>query len=811
MNHLKTIFKENIITALKVQGLIILLLLFAPCISYSQKEAVFEISGKVIDAVTGKGLAYASVQLISVSDTLYTKGIISDEKGRFLFSKVPFSTYKLSVSYMGFEKKDVSITTTTKKNFADIRLIKKEYSLSGVTISEEKQLLEQNIEKKTINISGNEITTAGTAIDVLQTLPSVDIDINGEVRYRGSEKVTLLLNGKQSAMIKTLDQIPAAMIEKIEIINNPMAKYEAEGIAGIINVILKTENDQQNKSSVRLFAGLPEIFGGNIGYSGLNGKHNFFVNGGYDHKLKFQTKEHLRKNYENPLVPDYYQYDFQDEHLNNVLLNAGYFFQPNDRHHFSFSLLGTKKFNSAEREINYITLENELQNYASHKDISISLDNYVIDGVLNYQYHFAREGQNLIANLHYTILDQLQEMNHILYPESSLEEITYQNTYSAQFNNESSFSIDYTDPMKESFLFEAGYQYNHQDLLNDFYAENLNSVTSIWENDTSLASRFDFLQDIHALYASTKLSIKSFSFLVGIRGEYTSNELVNKIKNKYLNIFPAITTSHQASEHLSLYISWNRRINRPTIKMLNPYTTEYADILNMHIGNPDLQAEYVSSFEIGFHQIADKFSLSGATYFKNIRQAISRVKSATNDSALLVTFMNLEHAQLFGGDISISLRPAKWWDVTVDANIFHTDLNGNYGPNEIKRSFTGWTGNFSNKIKLPLDIGFQFSGHYRSKLPDVMGTYKERYYFDLSLYKKVMKGKGKMVFKASDVFNTYRYGLDLVGIDESGFAYSQRNRRKNESQYFILSFIYNLENKENSGKKTQYYLETYGK
>jgi len=177
----------------------------------------------------------------------------------------------------------------------------------------------------------------------------------------------------------------------------------------------------------------------------------------------------------------------------------------------------------------------------------------------------------------------------------------------------------------------------------------------------------------------------------------------------------------------------------------------------------------------------------------------------------LVTFMNLDKANLVGGELSLSFNFFKWWHINTSGNIFYTSLAGEYGPNTIERSHFAYTANIQNKIQLPLGIGFQLSGYYRSKLPDVMGTYMERYYMDLALNKKILKNRGKLIFKISDVFNTYRFGLDLVGIDENGYEYSQSNRRKNESQYFILSFVYNIEGKEKQKKKENYFLEGFGK
>ena len=780
--------------------------------SYSSEIYNCQLTGKVSDSITGEGLPFASVQITSTADSSFSTGSITDINGVFTISEIPPGKYILLASFMGYIQENIHLELADRNNSINITLSKKNYTISEVNIYAEKSLKEEGIEKTTVNISKDNTLSGGNAIEVMQTLPSVDFDINGNIQYRGSDKVTILLNGRKSELVKTLDQIPSDQIEKIEIINNPSAKYEADGMSGIINIVLKSGNKTKNKTALMLYAGLPETFGGNAGYSGFSGKSTFFVNGSYNHKTRFQTKEHLRKNYESPTIPDYYQYDRQDEILNDVLINTGFNYSINSKQQLGLSLLGSRKFNAADRSIDYRTLNDKGELlYQSLKNIDINLNNYSIDGNLNYQYNLTENGQKLEANFHYSLLDQLQEMDNVYYPEETSNETELQNTDSKQLNKEAVFSLDYIMPINDSLLFESGYQFSNKDLLNDFSSTSYDPIINEWISDTSLNNRFHYLQYINALYINLKATFKYFDLQAGLRGEYTLNKQLGNQKDDYINLFPSMTLSKQITKHADVFISYNRRINRPTIKMLNPYTNEYADILNMHVGNPNLKPEYVNSVEAGTHYFFEKISGSGSMYYRHITHAISRVKSATNDSALVVTFMNLNNANLYGGEVSISFDLFKWWHINTGCNVFYTTLSGIYGPNIIERSHFAYTANIQNKIQLPAGIGLQLSGYYRSKLPDVMGTYMERYYMDLAINKKILKNKGKLIFKISDVFNTYRYGLDLTGIDENGHEYSQSNRRKNESQYFILSFVYNIDGKEKKKKKENFFLEGFGK
>ena len=386
-----------------------------------------------------------------------------------------------------------------------------------------------------------------------------------------------------------------------------------------------------------------------------------------------------------------------------------------------------------------------------------------------------------------------------------------QNTDLKQINKKTDFSLDYTHPLNEHIIFETGYNFSNKNLLNDFYSESYNYNKTEWAEDTALSNKFNYIQQVNSIYLNVNTKFKSVKIQAGVRAEYTNNSQNNKNRHEYFDIFPSINLSKEINNHFTVYANYNRRINRPTVKMLNPFTDEYADILNIHKGNPNLKPEYVNSYEVGNQFIFNKFSGFGSVYFRDINHAISRIKSATNDSALVVSFMNLDKAKLFGGELAIVYKPLKWWSINIASNIFYTNLNGEYDNNKINNSKVGWNANILNKINIFKGFGLQISGYYRSKLPSVMGTYMERYYMDIAVNKKILKKKGQLVFRVTDVFNTYRYRLDIDAIDENNYRYSQINKRKNESRYFILSFIYNISGKKQKKKKENFFLEGFAK
>lgn len=790
----------------------ILLLIFVATAYSNSSPKNCSISGIITDSLTGEGLPFASVQLFTLTDSIFVSGSITDINGQYNIKELSEGKYSIVASYMGYNNSDILVNIRNRKNLVNINLQQKKFSLAEIEISAEKSMIENTIEKTTINVSRSSINKIGTTMDIMQTLPSVDVDFDGNINYRGSNKVIILINGQKSELINSLDQIPADQVEKIELINNPSSKYDAEGMSGIINIVLKSGNGENSKKTLMVFAGYPETAGANAGITVMKNKANYFANIGINHKTKFQTKEHLRENYEDPNANNYYQYDRQDEILNTAFINTGMEYSINKNQQIGLSIIGSTKFNSADRSINYENLndrDSTLQE--STKDIDIALNNYSIDGNLSYNYNFKKEGQVFTTNLHYSVLEQEHTMDNSYYTDLSSDFPELQNTASDQLNKEVVASIDYSHPMGKKLTIETGYNYNNKNLLNNFNSESYNYNSETWKNDTALNNRFNYIQQINALYFNIVTEIIQFEIQAGIRSEFTNNSQNKSNRKEYIDFFPSVNISRKITKKLSLFAAFSRRINRPTIKMLNPFTDEYADQLNMHIGNPNLKPEYVNSVEIGYRFTTDHISGTGSVYYRNIDQAISRIKFASNDSALVVTFINLDNAKLVGGDFSLSGKPTNWWLINANASIFHTTMTGLYGNNVINRNSVGWNAKISNKFKLPAGFGFQMIGYYRSELPDVLGTYQEKYYMDIALNKKIMKDKGQLIFKVSDLFNTYKYGLDLDAIDDNGYRYRQRNRRKNESQYFTLSFIYNIEGKEKQKKKTNFYLEGFDK
>ena len=782
-----------------------------------------EICGTVQDSITDEFIPYTTIRLFNVMDSTLIVGCITGNNGKFCLSDIDYGSYYLVVDFIGYNRKNIEISLDNKKMELKIVLSNNHISLPELEVTAEKKLIENTVEKKTYNVSKNTTISGGNALDALQSLPSVSIDIDGITTYRGSENVMILINGEQSGLItkdnnSALEQIPAEAVEKIEVISNPSAKFDAQGMSGVINIILKNDSNSGSSSNIRLSAGYDNVFEAHGGYSKSAKKYSFNISGGINHKSAYQTKEHLRTNYENPNAGNYYQFDSMNNNYNTGIVATGFVYKINKKNNINASAFFNKEITKGDRKIKYKTFDPEnilVRMY--DKYINISNNSYGFDGAIAYNKKFDNPEQTLKISTHYSIFDRAQEMENSQH--NHVNDITpeLQNTQSIQFNQLASIKVDYQHPVNKSSILETGYKITYQDINSDFTSLSYNYTNNNWVDDTAMNNNFGYIEMNNAFYINYNGSFSFFDMQAGIRAEHTHNIINDTLTNDYLDFFPSITLSKKFNNN-TVYIGYNRRINRPKVSMLNPYSNEYADVLNMHIGNPYLMPEYVNSFEVAFHHTGDKFSFSETVYFRTIKDAISRLKSATNDSALTMRYINLDHAKMFGNEIIASFNPLKWWEINAGFNLFYTSLKGTYKNNIVNNSKLGYTGELTTQFKLPKQINIQLSGYYRSKLPSVMGTFVSRYYVDFAVKKNLFGKKGVLIFKISDIFNTYRYGLNLDAIDDNGYRYSQSNERIKESRFFILTFNYSFGSINNGYKqkskkkvKNKFFLEDFDK
>ncbi|MBN1986828.1 MAG: TonB-dependent receptor family protein, partial [Prolixibacteraceae bacterium] len=465
----------------------------------------------------------------------------------------------------------------------------------------------------------------------------------------------------------------------------------------------------------------------------------------------------------------------------------------------------------ADRFIEYTTVANNgATHHESNKNIEITTNNYAFETEVNYKTILNSNGQQLEAFVSYSEHSGKDKMKNSLYYSNGSH---LQNTSALQLNKEWYGGVEFLHPVNKRINCKGGYHLSDQNFRNNFNSESYDMNAANWYTDTELASRFTYHRHTEALSFVFGITNTTWDGDIGFRAEYTSTTQNQNKTQSGLEIFPTINLAGKVNGRHTVYFAYGRRINRPSVKMLDPFASKYADELNIHQGNPDLTPELVNSFEVGDRFSYEKFSGSVSLYYRYINQAISRVKLACNDSAVSVTYLNLGHATLGGCDFVFSYRPFTWCEITPAANFFSASLTGNAGSNIVDGCEFAWNGSVSFLFRVPKILNLRMAGYYRSELPSIMGTYNERWYADLAVSKKIFKNKGQIIFKIEDVFDSYLYGLSVNGCNDDGYHFSQQNKRKIDTAYFALSFIYNIDG-NNQPKKTgkeSFYLDSFEK
>lgn len=778
-----------------------------------------KIFGEVCDAKTKKPLAYSTIRLFSIKDSSLVKGVITDTKGTFVIKDIPVGKYFARFDFMGYKSKTINIDIN--KNIRPKKLLVmlevNSFGINEVNVTAEKKLMQNSVKKKVFNLSKNTTIEGGNGLNALQSIPSVSVDIDGKVSYRGSDNVIVLIDGEQSAMINKgntqgLEQISAEMIDKIEVISNPSAKYDAEGMSGIINIKLKKNKREGRSTGFNIAAGLDEILNASVVHSRTGKKMSFQMGLGMRHKDFFQTKEHYRSNYGNLYAKDYYNFDDLQNNKNFASINTSFGIKTGKKSKLNIAALLNKENSSSDRHIDYDSYDKEGNSvYSYFKNIDSDIDGYNFNGSAKFLQKFSK-GKSLKIYSSYSILDKTTEMDNSRFQYVGDDVPQLQNTKTDQRNTMYKYGLDYKYIIKEGSVLEIGYKGSVQNVGNDFSSESYRYLISRWEEDADLNNVFDYRESINALYTNYSGKFSGVNINMGLRLEHSDININEKIKDGYLSIFPVVTVSKKIGKS-TVFVGYNRRINRPKLKMMNPYTDEYADVLNMHKGNPDLKHEFVNSIETGWNFSSKGVNLSTTLYYRDIDNAISRVKSAVNDSALVVSYVNLDKAHMYGGELTANISPIKILDVTTGINLFYTQLEGIYQNNIMEKDQWGWNAKMNTSLKLPKKIKFQLAGYFRSKMPTVLGTIAKNYYFDLGLSKKIFKNKGMITFKISDIFNTNSYKPFVDAVDIDNYAYSQTNERKIESRFFVVNLKYNFSSNGNVKKKSKhkFFLDGLGK
>ncbi len=717
------------------------------------------IIGKVLEENTNIPVEFATITLFENNSKNLINGTTAIEDGTFSI-KTTASNFYIEISFIGYGTKTIKSFTTlnNKIDLQTIILNPSQESLDEIVVRAETSQTEFKLDKRVFNVGKDLSSTGASAIEVLNNVPSVNVNIEGEISLRGSEGVQILINGKPSVLAgdegNALGTITADMIEKIEVITNPSAKYDAQGTSGIINIIIKKSEKKGLNGAVTLNIGSPNSNSIGLSLNKRTEKFNLFSQLGFGLRTFPYERETINQDLvENTSINSKGESEF-NEKFANILIGTDYHLNDRNVITLSGSFAYEIEDQSAFTEFDGINdTTNTLTDNWIRDEVTEAI-NPKIRYELQYKKDFKRhKAQTLLFSALGRYFRKDQESifeDTIIFGDRENSEQESRTDYKLE---EYTFKLDYTHPFLEKYTLETGTQYTINNVSNDFAV--LNLVNEIWINDVDFTNIFDLNQNVLALYTTGAYEGDKWGLKLGLRMEKTHIKTLLENTNEsntqqYTNVFPSAHSSYKVSDDFSLQLGYSKRINRPNLRQLNPFSN-IRNNFSISEGNPGLQPEFTDSFELTSIHKFKKGSLNFSLYNRYTKDVIEYITTFENDIST-ASPNNIGTNNTTGFEANWKFNPSKWLTINGDFNFNYFDRKGVF--EDISFDFKGnrWTTRLTSKFKLPAQFDFEVSGNYRSDYETLQQRVADVFFADLGLRKKIVKGKIILNLSVRDVF-----------------------------------------------------------
>lgn len=793
---------------MKTTYISIFFLLFLSISTLAQRPQNFtkySVTGKVIDTETHQALEYATLVFTPKNSKKITGGI-TDKHGRFDI-EVPQGYYDIKVEFLSFKPKtfkEVKIDKYT--NLGIIYLESEMENLDEVEIIAETTTVEVKLDKKIYNVGKDLTVKGGNASDVLENVPSVSVDVEGNVSLRGNESVRILIDGKPSGLVglnstDALRQLPAEAIQKVEVITSPSARYEAEGTAGILNIILRKSKAQGVNASVSLTAGEPANYGASANVNYRNKTFNLFSNLGYRYRKspgeghfynyigdrfhktneEFRSYTRMRKGFNANIGLEYFL-------TKNASITGGFLYRQapgeTDIENYTY---------------NYVLIDTE----SLRTEFETETDD-VFEYSLNFTQHFKDSYDHKLTfdvkyedAMEHEVSDIAE--NYIIPSEAF---VVSENVDNLETQKEWFFKSDYVHPISENNQFEAGVQTVVKDNSIDY------TLDIFDEEDQYHSDNFlDFKENIYAAYLQYGSKIGDFSYLTGLRLEHTEqdvqvigddSEIDLPIENldfikTYNNWFPTLNLTYAFNKDQNITLGFNTRIRRPRSRHLNPFPSR-SSTSNVFKGNPELDPVISYTLDLGYYQKWEKLMVNASIYYQTADNAIQFVRYTKEDDleTIYATPINLNKEERIGAELSLTYSPKRGIRINNSANIFRYQSDGSYEGTDYTANDISWFNRFSAKIALSKKSDFQANFFYRGPSEDNVFIRKGIFSANAAYSMDLLKDKATLSLNIQDIFNS-RFREMYADYGEFN-SYSKFQWRKRQ---FMLNFTYRFNQKKN--------------
>lgn len=790
-----------------------------------------QIRGLILDKNTSEAMSFVSVALTPQGETAPTMGASSDTDGKFHFKNVKFGTYTLTLSFVGYKEVRKQVELNEKNHtisFAALYMKEDATTLNEVQVTGQRSPMKLEVDRKSFDVAGM-VTSAGlSASELLEQVPSVEVDNDGNVSLRGNTSVEVWINGRSSGLTsdnqaQVLQQLPAESIERIEVIDNPSAKFSAEGSAGIINIILKKDRKAGYYGSVQVGANTRGGANTSLSLNYNSSKIDAFLNVGYRHMENSGKNESEQDNLVDGIAKSYERHYTENSQLgNNLFSRAGFTWHADEKNDLGLTgmfMTGKRKSSSSTpyyygdyTEAGEILNHTRLRNNSSNNPMRFAFIEFNYRHLFSEKHFidFTASHMNMRMDNNNFYQDSIWYEDEAIDPHSS-----YQSRPMKVRNHHSDIKLQYENAINDKVKLEAGYNgsFSHESSPQEsFEADNWYGIGLT--EDKAYFNRFVYDNDIHALYASLSYKFNKLSIMAGLRGEYwrINTESLNwqqehgeaekdkPFKKDYFQLFPSLFMSYQITQSQQLQLNYTRRLRRPWGGELNSFrNTSDASIISF--GNPLLTPEFSNSFSLNYLKTWEQHSVLVSAYYRPTTDVIQRVNYRnTSDNLMYRTPENVAKSTATGVEITAKNKLWKILDLTTNVNLYHYkldafsyDIEGQTVNGEAQDNFT-WNARIMAALRLPYDISVQVTGTYNSRQVITQGHRPASYVVDMGVRKNFLNRMFTLSVNCRDLLNSRKWESYT---NSDTFSRYQLNRRRSRTVNFTLTWNFGNQ----SGKK----------
>lgn len=738
------------------------MLLITSVLTATPMSERFTLRGQIVAENDNRPLEYATISAYTLDSTL-VDGTITDATGAFTLNLKP-NEYRVRIDFIGFTSRDISVSLSQNVDLQQIKLTADKLTLNEVEVTGQKSQVNLQLDKKVFNVDKNLLAQGGSANEVLDNVPSVTVEANGAVSLRGNSGVKVLINGRPSSLAdnNALNSIPASSIEKVEVITNPSARYEAAGTAGIINIVLKAERKQGFNGTVTVTAGIPADYQPSFSFNFRREKINFFGNIGGKYANYKGRRDSERINYlEN--APAFFTTDSKQDRNDKAgygFTGLEYFISPEQTLTASYSNYSVVNTDQTITDFFYKNIEQELtQQQQQILDYREPESYNQLDLTYTKTYADEEDKKWTTTFQHDFWFNDETEIIALSQSFPSVEQIINLRTNTIESSKDYLLQTDYQTNIGEKGMLEMGLRAETRVIKSDFFAES--QEDNEWQIYKGFDNRLDYYERIGSGYLQYGQKFEKFSYLLGLRSEYTFvkidlEDFPQETDKDYLRFFPTVNLSYQFQEATGIQLSYSKRIRRPSFWQLNPFRG-LSDPNEIFRGNPDMDPAYTDRVEFNFLQTWDKLSLNPAIYYSVTHDYFGFFITQEEDGLVVTQPVNLDLEQRYGIEVTASYRPVKALSLNGEINWFGYQQQGQFADREFDFSANTLRSRLSLQYRLPIGVSLQGRINYRSPYRDVQSEEKAITYADFGIAKKFYKDKLTVTFNLRNAFDSRWY------------------------------------------------------